>query len=126
MSEELPQKIKHIDIVRIERGRRKICRCEKPKYEIDNVNRLVMCTECQAIVDPYEAVYNLALHYERLAAEVNYLLEQRKQILNYKPHLVVIKSLEQEYRRMLPLCPKCGEVFDLKEICKWTSKETGR
>lgn len=35
MGNELPEKITRIDIFRIERGKRKLCNCPNPHYEID-------------------------------------------------------------------------------------------
>lgn len=124
MSEELPEKVSSIDILRVEYGRRKICQCFDPHYEIDYQNRLVYCKDCGAIVDPFEALYNLAKYYDRLHTQVKNLLEERRQIANYKPHLVVIKELESHYRsgKMVPCCPRCGEPFDLKELGHWCSR----
>lgn len=68
---ELPEQIKHIDIIRIEYGRKKICSCSTPQYEIDYANRLVLCTDCGAVVDPFEALYKLARHYDRINSQLD-------------------------------------------------------
>lgn len=124
--EELPDKVKRIDVLRVEYGKRKLCECFQPHYEVDYQNRLVYCKDCGAIVDPFETIVELARHYERLGEQVEALLEQRRQIANYKPHLVAIKELEQHYRAqkysMVPCCPHCGEAFDLPELTHWANR----
>ena len=125
--EKLPDKIKRIDVMRIKYGKRKLCECRNPHYEIDYINRLVTCEDCGAVIEPFEALYEIAKHYKRLEDQVQSLLEQRKEIANYKPHLVVIKNLEKMYRdnnySMVPVCPKCGEAFDLKELVSWRNRK---
>lgn len=113
--------------MRIEYGKRKLCECHNPHYEIDYRNRLVTCEDCGAVIEPFEALYEIAKHYERLENQVQSLLEQRQEIANYKPHMVVIKDLEKKYRgdnySMVPVCPKCGEAFDLKELVSWKNRK---
>lgn len=126
MDERLPDKIKRIDVLRVEYGRKKLCQCRDPHYTIDYQNKLVWCDDCGAIVDPLEALQYLATHYERLATQTENLLRQRQEIANYKPHLVVIKELERHYREnkfsMVPCCPHCGDPFDLTEIRSWSNR----
>lgn len=123
---ELPEKVLRFDIARVNYGRRKICRCLNPHYEIDAQNRLVVCNDCGAIIDPFDALVDLAKHYERIERWNQAALDQRREIENYKPHLLVIRELEKQYRRqkMIPMCPHCGKPFDLKEIAKgsWCSR----
>lgn len=125
--EALPDKIKRIDVIRIEYGKRKLCECRNPHYEIDYTNRFVTCEDCGAVVEPFEALYEMALHYRRLEEQISALLEQRKIIENYKPHLVVMKELEKRYREnnysMVPVCPICREAFDLKDIISWRHRK---
>lgn len=124
--DNLPGKVKRIDVLRVEHGKRKLCECFNPHYEIDNQNRLVYCVDCGAIVDPFEALKKIARHYERLGEQVEALLEQRREIEGYKPHLVAIKELERHYRAqhfsMVPCCPRCGEPFDLPELTHWANR----
>ena len=41
--------------------------------------------------------------------------------------MVVIKDLEKMYRgdnySMVPVCPKCGEAFDLKDLVSWKNRK---
>lgn len=117
---ELPDKIVRLDVLRVERGLRKQCICPLPHYEIDAQNRLVYCSDCGAIVDPYDALNKMAYRYEQVDEHTQYLLEERRKINDYKPRLVVIKKLEQKYRgpnhSMIPTCPRCKAAFDLAEL----------
>lgn len=121
---DLPDKLVSLDQVRINRGIEKICKCNNRKFVIDTTNRKVTCSSCGAVVDPYDALYEIAFRDEERTRQVQQLLEQRKQIANYKPWLKVIKYLESRYRghKMIPNCPRCGEPFYLEELTLWTGK----
>jgi hypothetical protein len=124
---ELPDKIQRIDVLRVERGKRKLCDCWEPSYEIDSENRIVICKTCGAIVDPFEALLKIARHYDRLNEETAALLEQRREILNYKPHLLLLREFAEHYgngrgrNSMVPCCPHCGKPFDLP-ITNWCNR----
>jgi hypothetical protein len=124
VSEHLPEKLVSLDQLRISRGLEKICKCDDRRFIIDTANRRVNCNSCGAVVDPYEAILEIANNREAYVRELERLYEQRKQIVNYKPHLVVIKDLERQYRgrQMLPNCPRCYEPFYLEELTAWTGK----
>lgn len=121
----LPDKVVGLDQVRIARGLGKICQCQKRKFVLDTDNRRVTCRSCGAVVEPYEAILDLARQREEYVRQTERLLEQRKEIASYKPHLVVIKSLEQQYRgkKMLPCCPRCNEPFYLEELVRWQGRQ---
>lgn len=122
MCDSLPDKIKRIDVIRVERGAKKMCRCKAPHYQIDAENHLVYCVDCDAIVDPFEALLGIVRHYDRLSDQVNEILEQRRKIINYKPRLMTIKNLEQHYMKsFVPRCPHCREAFDFTDITEWMS-----
>ncbi|WP_200411829.1 MULTISPECIES: hypothetical protein [Virgibacillus] len=125
MTNQLPNKIIRIDQIRINRGMEKVCKCKKRKYMLDTRNRRVMCSSCGAIIDPYDAMYDMALRWEQMNEQLDYMLEQRKQIINYKPWLKAIRYLEKQYRgkKMIPECPRCNEPFYLEELNSWTGRE---
>lgn len=122
--EELPDKIIGLDQIRISRGLEKIFKCKDRKFVIDTTNRRITCNSCGAGIDPYDAMLELSYRREEYNQQMERLLEQRKQIVNYKPHLVVIKKLEKQYRgrKMIPNCPRCHEPFYLEELVHWTGK----
>lgn len=125
MSKQLPEKIVHIDQIRINRGLDKICTCNKRKYVLDTQNRRVMCSSCGAIVDAYDAMYDMASRFEQMNEQLEYMLKQQKQIQGYKPWLLIIRRLEKEYRgkKKLPACPRCDEPFYLEELKTWYGRK---
>ena len=120
--EDLPKRIIRFDALRVEYGRSKICQCKTARYEIDYQNHLVQCQDCGAIVDPFDAMLNIAKYYNRYEEHLDYLLEERKRLENWKPRLLVIRDLAEHYHsgKMAPICPRCHQAFDLKEINQWT------
>jgi hypothetical protein len=123
--DRLPDKIVDIDVLRINRNINKRCQCDEKKFVVDPQNRAVHCGTCGAQVDPFDAIYHLATKPETLRQQIKSLLEQGREIANYKPHLRVIKYLEQQYRgkKMLPTCPHCHQAFYLEELTFWTNAE---
>ena len=118
MSDNLPDKVIPISTLRIIRDKNKKCTCRNRKFEIDTQNREISCQECGAVIDPYVALLDIASHYEQFGKEVDSLLTQRKQIIDYKPHLLVMRELEKIYMggRMLPCCPHCSKGIHVKEL----------
>jgi len=118
LSDKLPDKVIPISTLRIIRDKNKKCTCRNRKFYIDTQNREISCQECGAVIDPYDAMLDIANHYEQFGKEVDSLLTQRKQILDYKPHLLVMRELEKIYMggKMLPCCPHCGKGIHAKEL----------
>jgi ribosomal protein S27AE len=124
MSDSLPDKVIDLEVIRINRNIDKRCKCADRTFIVDTANRCINCGHCGALVDPYEAMLYLAEHGELLQRENRALLEQRRQIIGYQPHLLVFRELEQNYRskKMIPCCPKCGQGFFFEEIGCWTNR----
>ena len=123
---ELPDIIKRFDILKIERSIQKLCQCYgTPHYTVDTSNRLVYCDDCGAIVDPFEALKRIADSKDEYARHTQYMLDQRREIVNYKPWLLVFRNLESHYRskEMLPCCPNCREPFYFENIDIWHSRK---
>lgn len=120
--DELPKEIIRFDTLRIEYGRKKYCQCKDAAYEVDYQNRLVYCQHCGAIVDPFDAMLNIATYIEKYEEHLEYMLETRKNLENWKPRLLVARNIVDHYHsgKMAPICPRCHEAFDLKEIVQWT------
>ncbi len=124
--DELPENVVSLEVLRINRNIDKRCKCDKPDYVVDKQNREVCCGKCGSRVDPFDAIYDLARNWERVEEDTKRLLEQRKQIANYKPHMVVFRKLEQHYRGnkdMLPCCPHCDRGFHFEELTHWRDAE---
>jgi hypothetical protein len=125
--ERLPDNVIDFTVLKIKYDKQKICQCKNPTYDIDFENRLVTCSQCGAYTDPYDALVCLAMKPEQFRLETERLLEQRRQIVNYKPHMIVFRELENRYRkrkhgRMLPRCPQCGEPFFFEDIRGWVNE----
>lgn len=124
-------KIINIDFLKVNYSRNKFCKCYEsyptkiPKYVIDYRNRIVECAYCHIIVDPFDALYKLALYYETIQSDIEHAKEYRKELMNYKPYLKSIKKLESNIRngKMIPVCPKCKKGFDVSEINTYINKE---
>lgn len=125
MSDKLPDKVIDLKVLRINRNIGKRCKCLDKTFVVDPDNREVHCSKCGSKVDPFDAMYYLAANHEQLMDEVKRLLEQRREILNYKPWLLEVRELERRYRgkKMLPCCPHCGRGFYLNELTHWRSRE---
>lgn len=127
--EQLPDKIIGLDQVRINRGIGKVCKCKQRKFVIDTDNRRVTCNGCGAVIDPYEALVDIAENDEQRTRQVEQLLEQKKQIIACKPpQTKLFKDLEKSYRKtksryMLPCCPECEEPFYFEHIFRWHNRQ---
>jgi len=113
-----------IDAIRIARNKQRKCVCKVRKFTVDRVNREVTC-ECGVLHDPFEALMDIALHYERINEQHKALDEQRKEWIKQKPHSVLFKDLERNYKRgeMWPCCPNCDRPFDFKDLNSWVNAE---
>lgn len=116
------------DLLKLERGIKKICKCESPHYEIDTTNRLVICTGCGAIIEPFEALITICKwtdsfsEYQKKAIEKTKIFaemaehENRRRFKNG-----AFKDMDEHYKNGLhPKCPKCGEYFDPAKIVSWS------
>lgn len=117
--------ITRLDKIRIERGLGKVCKCKNRTFIIDTDNRRVTCGQCGAVIDPYDALYDIAFEDERRNESLERMRAQAEEIANYKPYLKVIKRLEKDYRgrKMLPNCPRCHQPFYLEELTSWTGRK---
>lgn len=123
--DQLPDKVINLEVLRINHNIDKRCKCQDRNFVVDSENREVTCGKCGARLDPFDSLAELARSRERITNENRRLLEERKQIINYKPHMLVFRGLEKEYRgkKMIPYCPHCHRGFFFEEISGWTNRE---
>lgn len=116
--ENKDDRIAQIDILRFEYGRKKICECKNGKYEIDVQNRLIYCRGCGAIKNPFDVCVDLARRYAEINNTVQKCYEQARELYSYQPFLREAKRYEKMMREkdMLPVCPRCGEIFEWQEV----------
>lgn len=127
MSKERPVKF---DLLRINKGMKKICTCNPPHYEISVENRIIMCRDCGVVIDPFEAMLSIAEYHEQLREEMNRLKEKAKvyseeanKELKRMRKSRVFREMEEAYRKdMIPRCPECGKYFDPLKITSWTRR----
>lgn len=117
-----------LDVLKIEFDKRKLCQCFEPRYKIDTQNRLVWCRDCNAIVDPFEALKQVAWQHERINDIHERMLEERRSVAGYEPRLHVMKELSKRYTGknspMVPRCPHCGDPFEIHDLLStsWCSR----
>lgn len=111
----------NMDILRINKNCRKICKCENPHFEIDTTNRAVQCKDCGAYIDPFEALCRLADRGEKLSEYQHKAIEKcnfygneankefRRMCKNRK-----FKDMERSYLKdgLHPVCPHCNQTID--------------
>lgn len=109
-----------IDSIRIDRKKPRKCVCTERKFTVDTENREITCG-CGIVADPFEAMLYLATHYERINLAQKAMHEQAQEWKKQKPHSVLFKRLEQNYRKgvMLPSCPHCNQQFDFNQLTSW-------
>lgn len=118
------------ELAKINRGKEKICKCEVSHYEIDVVNRLVMCTDCGAIVDPFDALFSIAENLEEVEILQKRMLEKARaytEMANEEMRKMVknrtFRNMDEQYKKgMVPICPKCNTAFDPIEIKTWVNE----
>lgn len=117
-------KVINIETLLINRRREKNCKCAKPHYEIDTQNHLVYCQKCLAVVEPFEALLQIARYFEEINDSVEYAKEYRNELMNYKPYLREARRYEQmmKQKNMLPICPKCSQLFNWNEVVSMGNK----
>lgn len=121
----------HIDLLRINKGRKKLCQCNPPYYEVDLENRIVMCTDCGAVVDPFDALLSVCQNYEiyqedirRLKEKAKTYADEAKKEFDRMCRNRTFREMEHNYRlNMLPTCPECGNIFDPVNITLWTNRK---
>lgn len=125
---EEKKKVLSFNLLKIEKGREKLCKCNPPHYIIDEANRIVTCEDCGATLDAFEALLRLCNYmdkfeeYQKEALKRGKMYDEwakkkwRKQIKNK-----VFSEMDKQYQNgMLPHCPKCFKVFDPMKILSWT------
>ena len=130
MGNDIKQPVQ-FDVLRVNRGRKKLCQCNNPHYEVNPLNRIVMCVDCGAVVDALEALVTICKQYERIHADMERLRAKTS---------VYADETEKAYKRMLrnrafqgmaescknnmmPICPECGKPFEPEEIVSWINRK---
>lgn len=128
---EEKNKVLSFTLFKVEKGRKKICKCNPPHYELDPINRIVSCADCGATLDSFEALMALYNHIDSYAEYQREALRKGKIYAEWadkewhrRRRNKAFNDMDKQYREgMLPHCPKCGEVFEPMKIDKWTNRK---
>ena len=111
--DNLPANVVRITALQARYGSKRSCQCRNPRLEVDVDAKEVLCRECKRRIDPFDALVILCDHEHQIYAETEALLEERKRLLNWRPHLLAAKAVENALRSrtMVPTCPHCMEAL---------------
>ena len=86
------------------------CKCRDRTFTVDFKTRIVVCNKCKNIVDPMDALMELAEHQSRYQEEYREFIEWRGK----NRHLKAIKRIEElsSYGKNTPVCPICKNPFE--------------
>lgn len=107
----------------------KICTCKDRVVLVDTINRRCECSECGAILDPFDVLAEITLkdhmRYNYLKYLKNEIEEMEKWKLNNRMGFALREIASKIRRGMIPQCPHCKMPFDLEKLPEsaWTSKE---
>lgn len=106
-------KVVDIGDVRVKRGlsRRPPSSCPHKSMHYDPHERRIWCPDCEQNIDPFDAFAKIA---EQFAAADDNLRRRRAEVAAAEEHTLIAlaaKALDQIWRgrRMVPVCPTCGE-----------------
>ena len=124
-------KVISFELLRVERGREKICKCNPPRLVIDEQNRIVTCKSCGATLDGFEALMKLANHLDKIHEYETAMLERTnahkkladKDWKRYRMNRVFKEMDEKYHGGLYPYCPKCEQMIDPVKITHWGSKK---
>jgi hypothetical protein len=114
---KLPDKIIPITMLRVRWDKKKKCTCQCRSFVVDMQNKEVTCEDCGFVVQPFEAIAEMAIYCDRLNSQIESLLKQKQELENWKPHLRRVREIEKIYRSkdMIPSCPHCGIGIEIHE-----------
>ena len=96
------------DIVRINRARDKICKCNPAHYEVDTTNRIVTCQDCGSIVNAFDALVSLAGRYEEIEKTQQRMLSKAQSYAKLADDIVNI-GLHFILKNVRPYAASCSE-----------------
>ena len=123
-------KIEEFELLKINRGRKKICNCKTASYEVDTVNRIIMCLNCGSIIEPFEAVLKISEKIEEIQEYQRKIIDKTKAYTEeadkeFKRMIKnrVFREMDYNYKNnLLPKCPECDKIFDPAKIKEWTNR----
>lgn len=116
------------ELLKAEVNRTKLCRCLDAAYTLDVNNRLVICEQCGAILDPFDALLKIQ---EKQQEWVEYQQKAAKRARLFQQEADRTLSLMQRYRNtrriaklcqdgLFPVCPHCRQIIAPERITEWS------
>jgi len=122
-------KIISFNLCKVNKGKEKLCKCKTPHYEVDTVNRIVMCIDCGAVIDAFDVLVTLTermilyTDYQRKAHDKSVMFgEMADKELKRRMKNSIFKEMEAHYLKdnCHPHCPVCNAAFDPVKITRWS------
>lgn len=109
--------------LKVEYDRRKVCECNPRTFILDYKNKLVYCSKCGAIIDPFEALLDMAENAVSIQRDVvayaDLAAKERKIYMRFRG----VNDISKKFRDGLwPVCPYCKELIDPMEISSYARK----
>lgn len=115
------------ELLKAEVNRTKLCRCQNASYILDVNNRLVICEQCGAIMDPFDALLKI---HEKQQELMEYQQKAAKRIKLFQQEANRALDLMQRYRNtrriarlcqdgLFPVCPNCKNIIAPERIAEW-------
>lgn len=107
----------------------KICTCQKRVILIDTNNRRCECSECGAILDPFDILSEITSRDHLRYNYLKYLKQEQEELEKWKLNNrmgFALRQIASNIRRgLIPCCPHCNEPFDIEKLPEqtWMSKE---
>ena len=72
---KINNRILSFSLLKTEKGREKICKCDPPNYELDTVNRIITCTKCGATIEPFEVLLSVEKYMDKFSEYQSYAVQ---------------------------------------------------
>lgn len=95
-----------LNMVRAERSRSRKCKCDSPVYLVDFVNDLVECEECGSIVEPLNAMKDVAERFEDMNERHQAIIQRNEELMQYWSQLQRIERFMKPIRKFLAFFKK--------------------
>ena len=116
------------ELLKAEVNRAKLCRCLDASYILDVNNRLVICEQCGAILDPFDALLKIQEKQQEWA-EYQQKAVRRARLFQQEADRTL--NLMQRYKNtrriaglcqdgLFPVCPNCKEIIAPERFTEWS------
>jgi len=92
-------------------------KCNHTRFFVDETNHEVTCRDCNAIVQPFDAMLVFANRTNEYRERLDRMRAEQVELAAYKPWLKAVKRLEGVWRgSMLPCCPHCHRGIEAEDL----------